>query len=259
MATRIETGHAVHGVAQPAGSTVVLPVEGMTCQSCVRRVEAALRSVQGVDDVRVGLRERSAIVTLRLGETSPERLQLAVEQAGYAAGEWAPASQEPPAAAGPDAPVATAAGWFVRLLPPAAMGLIASSLMFGLYLGLVTLAQGFDHATDLLLEDWYLVLPIVVGFGTQVGLFAHARRILRRSASRSAKALAGAGTGTSGVAMVACCAHHVADILPFLGISGAALFLADYRQPMMLIGIATNLVGITVMVRMVRRASRCHA
>jgi copper chaperone CopZ len=258
MATRVKAAHAGSDHPPLAASSVVLPVEGMTCVSCVRRVEAALRNVPGVDEVRVGLRERSAVVAFRSGETNPESLRLAVERAGYSAGEWAPAPQDPPAAAATSASGSTASGR-LRLLPSAAAGLAASSVLFGLYIGLFTLAQGLDHATDLLLEDWYLVLPIVGGFGTQVGLFVHMRRILRRRASRSAKALAGAGTGTPGVGMVACCAHHVADVLPFLGLSGAALFLADYRQPLMLVGIATNLIGIAVMLRTMRRVSRGHA
>jgi copper chaperone CopZ len=258
MATEVRAGHAGTDLPPPSASSGMLPVEGMTCLSCVRRVEAALRSVPGVEGVRVGLQAGSAIVAFRSGETSPESLRRAIEQAGYAAGEWAPAPLDSAMGAGPGA-AAASAGRLVRLLPSAAASLAASSLLFGLYIGLVTLAQGLDHATELLLEDWYLVLPIVVGFGTQVGLFVHVRRALRSRASRSAKALAGAGTGTSGVAMVACCAHHVADVLPLLGLSGAALFLADYRQPLMLVGIATNLIGIAVMVRMMRRVSRRHA
>ena len=34
---------------------ISLPVEGMTCASCVGRVEAALRKVDGVDSVSVNL------------------------------------------------------------------------------------------------------------------------------------------------------------------------------------------------------------
>ena len=34
-------------------------------------------------------------------------------------------------------------------------------------------------------------------------------------------------TATAG--MIACCAHHLADLLPFVGLAGAATFLYDYR------------------------------
>jgi len=49
------------------------------------------------------------------------------------------------------------------------------------------------------------------------------------------------------VAMVACCAHHVTDVLPILGLTAAAAFLAEYRIPFMLIGLGTTLIGIAVM------------
>jgi len=51
----------------------------------------------------------------------------------------------------------------------------------------------------------------------------------------------------STVAMVACCAHHVTDVLPILGLTAAAAFLAEYRIPFMLIGLGTTLIGIAVM------------
>ena len=137
---------------------------------------------------------------------------------------------------------------------PALFGMFGSLLLLSLYLGLVTLAQGFSHASDLLLQDWYLVVPIVLGFGVQVSLFFLMRRVLRlRKGTGSTTALAGAGTGTSSVAMLACCAHHVTDVLPVIGLSGVALFLADYQEPLMVLGVAMNLVGIVVMLRTIRR------
>ena len=51
----------------------------------------------------------------------------------------------------------------------------------------------------------------------------------------------------STVAMVACCAHHVTDVLPILGLTAAAAFLAEYHIPFMLIGLGTTLIGIAVM------------
>lgn len=57
----------------------------------------------------------------------------------------------------------------------------------------------------------------------------------------------GASGGTSATAMVACCIHHVTDVLPILGLSAAASFLTRYQRPFMLIGLAMNLIGIGVM------------
>lgn len=134
---------------------------------------------------------------------------------------------------------------------PAAAAAIAGLLLIGLYLGLVTWAQGLGHARELLWNDRYFVAAIAGGFGLQVGLFVHVRRLVARRAAGSAAGVTAAGTGTSTVAMVACCAHHVADALPVLGLSGAAIFLNEYRIPLMASGLAVNALGVAFMLRLV--------
>jgi 4-diphosphocytidyl-2C-methyl-D-erythritol kinase len=66
----------------------------------------------------------------------------------------------------------------------------------------------------------------------------------------------GAGGGTSTAAMVACCLHHLTDLLPLLGLSAAASFLAAYKIPFMLVGLAMNLAGISAILRAIRREQR---
>ena len=133
-----------------------------------------------------------------------------------------------------------------------ALGLVGALALVGLYLGIVTWAQGADHALELLWSDRLFVGLISAGFGTQVGLFTYLR-LLQRAMARESVALAGAGTATSSISMVACCAHHLADVLPIVGLSGLAVFLVEFRTPLMLLGIATNLVGIAVMLRQLVR------
>ena len=134
---------------------------------------------------------------------------------------------------------------------PFGAGAVAGLLLVGLYLGIVTWAQGLGHARELLWNDRYFVAAIAGGFGVQVGLFVHVRRLVARRAAGSAAGVTAAGTGTSTVAMVACCAHHVADALPVLGLSGAAIFLNDYRIPLMASGLAVNALGVAFMLRLV--------
>lgn len=59
-----------------------LLIGGMSCASCVSRVEQALQKVPGVSQARVNLGERSALV---LGAAQPADLIGAVDQAGYSA------------------------------------------------------------------------------------------------------------------------------------------------------------------------------
>jgi len=141
------------------------------------------------------------------------------------------------------------------------IGAIAAGGIAMFYVAVVWGASGsFRHLTDQVASDWYLLLPIVLGFGVQVGLLSELRRrqrALRAAAGASAAAgatAAGAmGTGASTVGMVACCAHHVADLAPLVGATAAATFLYDYRLPFMLVGIGVNAVAIAIVARRLRR------
>jgi Au+-exporting ATPase len=70
------------GYAPVAGGTVDLAVEGMTCASCVGRIERALAAVPGVESVQVNLASERATVS---GSADPAALIRAVVAAGYAA------------------------------------------------------------------------------------------------------------------------------------------------------------------------------
>jgi Cu+-exporting ATPase len=61
-----------------------LPIEGMTCASCVARVEKALKAVPGVGSAEVNLATETATVTLAAG-AQPQALVEAVHKAGYEA------------------------------------------------------------------------------------------------------------------------------------------------------------------------------
>jgi Cu+-exporting ATPase len=92
-----------------ARRTVELPIEGMTCASCVRRIEKALLRVPGVEDASVSLAAERARVTLESGVATPEQLEAAVERAGYKVRPL-PAAGRAAAAEGPaGAPGAAAA------------------------------------------------------------------------------------------------------------------------------------------------------
>ncbi len=64
-------------------TSLSLPIEGMTCASCVGRVERALAKVPGVSLATVNLATESAAVTLSAGVPA-QTLADAVERAGYA-------------------------------------------------------------------------------------------------------------------------------------------------------------------------------
>jgi len=62
---------------------VRLPVEGMTCGSCVARIERTVKKVGGVESVRVSLRDETMTVRRDPALVSNATLAQAVEAAGY--------------------------------------------------------------------------------------------------------------------------------------------------------------------------------
>ena len=64
-------------------ATLTFPVTGMTCASCVRRVEKALLRVPGVHEASVNLATEKARILVDLTEAGPAQLKSAVEKAGY--------------------------------------------------------------------------------------------------------------------------------------------------------------------------------
>ncbi|RON62198.1 heavy metal translocating P-type ATPase [Pseudomonas fluorescens] len=67
--------------------TIELSIDGMTCASCVGRVERALNKVPGVKSVSVNLANERAHLEL-LGQLDPQTLLDAVNKAGYSASVW---------------------------------------------------------------------------------------------------------------------------------------------------------------------------
>ena len=72
----------------PAIQEWLLPVEGMTCGSCVARVEKALAAMPGVEQASVNFATERASVKAGRG-VSLDMLKAAIEKAGYAVGNTA--------------------------------------------------------------------------------------------------------------------------------------------------------------------------
>lgn len=136
-----------------------------------------------------------------------------------------------------------------RFLWPMGAGLAGAVFLTGLYFAIVSWAESPEHAMDLFWEDRWIVIPIIIGFGIQMALYTILKKRLFIPVANPGPsgALTGAGGTTSTLAMIACCAHHVTDVLPILGLTAAATFLADYQTLFMLVGLGTTLVGIAVM------------
>lgn len=127
-------------------------------------------------------------------------------------------------------------------------GALASGALSLFYVAVVAGASGsWAHLGEQTRKDWYYLLIILTGFGVQVTLIAELRR--RHALRPEVAAAGGSGAGASGLGMVACCAHHLVDLAPLAGASGAAVFLTDYRTPIMVLGITVNAVGVALAAR----------
>ncbi len=148
---------------------------------------------------------------------------------------------------------------------PLITGLLGSLFLSALYFGIVSWAEGPSHALELFWEDKFIVIPMILGFGIQVGLYTILKKRLFMPVESigPSGALTGAGGGMSVTAMVACCAHHVTDVLPIVGLTAATTFLAEYRYVFMVLGLGITVAGILVMLGILfrerRRAIRIQA
>lgn len=132
---------------------------------------------------------------------------------------------------------------------PLGAGVLGAGFLAAVYLGIVSLAESPQHAVELLWEDRLIVIPIILGFGLQIGLYVSLKKRLFAPVVQTGPSgkLAGASGTTSTLAMVACCAHHVTDVLPILGLTAATAFLAEYRIAFMLVGLGMTLFGVGFM------------
>ncbi|KAM4695682.1 copper-transporting ATPase 1 [Rhinophrynus dorsalis] len=71
---------------------VIIPVEGMTCNSCVQTIEQKIGSLTGVHSIQVSLEEKNATVVYDSKLQTSEALREAIEDMGF---ESSPANQSP--------------------------------------------------------------------------------------------------------------------------------------------------------------------
>jgi len=129
-------------------------------------------------------------------------------------------------------------------------GVIASFGLSFLYGILILLTMpNFQEALAVTAAVWYLLIAIIISFGAQFGLWFYVRATSRKTSG----ALPGVSGTTSSVSMLACCAHHLVDLLPLWGLSGAALFLGQYQRPLLVISLAINLLSIAYLLYVVAK------
>ncbi len=230
--------------------TVSFFVNGMTCMSCARKIEAALAECPGVGSTVANLAEQKATVSFNPAKTSLDHLKTVVETAGYSIVENQPANLEETTN-------------LQRLLSkqvfsphPYLIGAAAAIAVVGFYLGLITLVSDWYNARMQFEEYRWWILALAAGLGVQATLYAFLRIRLNGKNVKSAKSSLAASGGMSTASMAACCAHYLVAFLPALGLpflSAAAAGLAEYQTQLFLLGVLSNLFGIGVMLRVIHK------
>ena len=135
----------------------------------------------------------------------------------------------------------------------ALMGATGSLALFLVYILVLTIFESFGYAMQQLTQWIYWIVPLTVGFGIQVGLYSHIRAAFRARVDTAATGSVAASGGISTTSMIACCLHHLTDVLPILGLSAATVVLIQYQSIFMALGLLSNIVGITFMLMVMQQ------
>lgn len=128
-------------------------------------------------------------------------------------------------------------------------GTAGSSILIVFYVVVLTLANSPIHVLEQFIMFWPWLSLLIVGFGVQVGLYSFIRyRIQEKSAQASIIAAGGVSAGS----MVACCAHHLVDVMAVMGMSAAFVLLAQYQFFFIILGVVGNLIGVIMMLEVIK-------
>ncbi len=129
-------------------------------------------------------------------------------------------------------------------IKPINFGLLGlAGMMIFYYVILAATTGDLLHPFFFFIIKWYFLAPLFLGFGLQMFLFQKLRIVVHENSLK----MAGAAAGTSGAAMAACCAHHLADVFPLLGLAGAAAAVSDYQDWFLGAGVLMNIIGVIYM------------
>src|SRR3989338_11243202 len=121
-------------------------------------------------------------------------------------------------------------------------GLAAAATLLCLYFAVLTLVSGWSFAQNQFSQFWYFILSLAGGFGVQIGLYNYLKNLIHSGYS-GGKVLGVTGTAST-AAMISCCTHYLANLLPILGTVGLVTFVAQYQIELFWVGLLFNLGGI---------------
>lgn len=205
----------------------IYKITGMTCGSCAMRIEKAVSKLQGVEKAYVDFPKKELQVT----SSQPINLALLeniVAQLGrYTINEGMPENK-------------------ITLISAWIWGFVgAIGIMIVFYLIQLIGMQDVKAPIDFMLDQWFLVFPLILGFGIQMGMF-RAIHLVEKHGGAGAMVASG---GISSSTMFACCLHNLVPLFPILGVSGLVVFFAAYQTQVFIFSIVVTYLGVIYMVR----------
>lgn len=114
---------------------------------------------------------------------------------------------------------------------PVTRAIAAIGGMSAFYVAVLSLlGGGIDFPLQQFRTFWMYLVPLVLSYG---GLVFVSSLVKQRGTMM-------VGTPTSAASMVACCAHHVADLVPLASVFSAASFLVQYQTWLMVGAVGLN-------------------
>lgn len=133
-------------------------------------------------------------------------------------------------------------------------GVAAGTALAAVNGGVILLVSGVTELRSQFASYWPYQLPLVAFFGFQVGLWTMLKERLRRVGSATGAVIASGASGT--VAMIACCSHYLAGLIPLIAVSGVLASLGRLQPLFYGIGIAVNAIGALVIIVRLRNVRK---
>jgi hypothetical protein len=138
--------------------------------------------------------------------------------------------------------------------------LLKNPFVFGAGIGILvilfniliaSIAEGaIEKGYQVFLTNGIFVYLIPMAVGIQMGLFRYHRNLISGHGVSGSEKMGMAGSATSSLTMVACCLHHVSDLLPSVGfILASSSFLIEYKDAIITIGLLANMIGSAYIAR----------
>ncbi len=133
-------------------------------------------------------------------------------------------------------------------------GVLASLILMSIYATMLSLISGFAFLQNEFAKYGYFTVTLALGFGVQVGLYSYLALMLKQRNQHASKGVVATTGTTTTFAMISCCTHYVANILPIIATTGIVSLVGQYQVSLFWISIAMNMAGIVVIAYRFKKA-----